>query len=66
MDAQIEHADEASLLRLGEWIRHRYRHSVQKRVEATEALRECGKSNAQLREQWKLQVIAQTKPLPRT
>ncbi|KAJ7899941.1 hypothetical protein B0H13DRAFT_2336707 [Mycena leptocephala] len=49
LDAQIEHTDETSLLRL----------------EATKALREGGKSQTLLREQWKLQVLAQTKPLPR-
>ncbi|KAJ7820784.1 hypothetical protein B0H14DRAFT_3147027 [Mycena olivaceomarginata] len=65
LDAQIEHAQEASLFRLAEWIRRRYRHSVQKRADATEALQECGKPKSLLREQWKMQVIAQTKPLPR-
>ncbi|KAJ7690794.1 hypothetical protein B0H16DRAFT_1669851 [Mycena metata] len=54
LDAQIEHADEASLLRLGGW-----------RVEATKALAECGYPIATLRTQWLLQVTAQTKPLPK-
>ncbi|KAJ7832722.1 hypothetical protein B0H13DRAFT_2370815 [Mycena leptocephala] len=54
LDAQIEHTDETSLLRLGQWVSRRYAHSVQKRAEATKALRG-----------WKLQVLAQTKPLPR-
>ncbi|KAJ6607282.1 hypothetical protein B0H10DRAFT_2307084, partial [Mycena sp. CBHHK59/15] len=65
LDAQIEHAQEASLFRLAEWIHRRYRHSVQKRADATEALRKCGKPKTLLREQWKMQVIAQTRPLPR-
>ncbi|KAJ7850425.1 hypothetical protein B0H14DRAFT_3137678 [Mycena olivaceomarginata] len=65
LDAQIEHTQEASLFRLVEWICRRYRHSVQKRADATEALQECGKPKSLLREQWKMQVIAQTKPLPR-
>ncbi|KAJ7874854.1 hypothetical protein B0H13DRAFT_2348424 [Mycena leptocephala] len=56
LDAQIEHIDETSLLQLGH---------VQKHAEATKALRECGKAKTLLREQWKLQVLAQTKPLPR-
>ncbi|KAJ7336153.1 hypothetical protein DFH08DRAFT_965053 [Mycena albidolilacea] len=56
---------EASLFRLAEWIRRRYRHSVQKRADTTRALRECGKPKLLLGEQWKMQVIAQTKPLPR-
>ncbi|KAF8157537.1 hypothetical protein K438DRAFT_1620994 [Mycena galopus ATCC 62051] len=66
LDAQIEHSQEGSLFRLGEWIRRRYRHCVAKRAESTKALRECEKSTALLREQWQLQVVAQTKPLPRT
>ncbi|KAF8172859.1 hypothetical protein K438DRAFT_1611643, partial [Mycena galopus ATCC 62051] len=65
LDAQIEHADEASLLRLGEWVARRYRHSVQKRAEANEELRKAGKSTVLLREQWELQVKSQMKPLPR-
>ncbi|KAJ7684879.1 hypothetical protein DFH06DRAFT_968141 [Mycena polygramma] len=65
LDAQIEHAEESSLLRLGEWIRRRNAHSVQKRAEATEAFRACGHPKSLLREEWKKQVIAQTKPLAR-
>ncbi|KAJ7240316.1 hypothetical protein B0H12DRAFT_1024705, partial [Mycena haematopus] len=65
LDAQIEHADQQSLLRLGEWINRRYRHSVGKRAAATEELDKCGKSEDVLREQWDLQVRAQTRPLPR-
>ncbi|KAJ6522619.1 hypothetical protein B0H19DRAFT_1215139 [Mycena capillaripes] len=63
--SSIEHAQEMSLFRLAEGIHRRYRHSVQKRADATEALRKCGKPKTLLREQWKMQVIAQTKPLPR-
>ncbi|KAJ7754282.1 hypothetical protein B0H14DRAFT_2405032, partial [Mycena olivaceomarginata] len=48
------------------WIARRYKHSLGKRAEATKALRECGKSKDVLRDQWNLQVAAQTKPLPRT
>ncbi|KAF8160514.1 hypothetical protein K438DRAFT_1548266, partial [Mycena galopus ATCC 62051] len=66
LDAQIEHSQEGSLFRLGERIRRRHRHCVAKRAESTKALRECEKSTALLREQWQLQVVAQTKPLPRT
>ncbi|KAJ7896179.1 hypothetical protein B0H13DRAFT_2338508 [Mycena leptocephala] len=65
LDAQIEHTDETSLLRLGQWVSRRYAHGIQKRAEATKAFWECGKSQTLLREQWKLQVVAQTKPLPR-
>ncbi|KAJ7834308.1 hypothetical protein B0H13DRAFT_1653339 [Mycena leptocephala] len=65
LDAQIQHADESSLMRLGEWIARHLAHCVQKRAEATKTLRDCGKPMALLHEQWQLQVIAQTKPLPR-
>ncbi|KAJ7717766.1 hypothetical protein B0H14DRAFT_3521899 [Mycena olivaceomarginata] len=65
LDSQIEQADKASLLHLGEWIARRYKHSLGKRAEATKALCECGKSKDVLRDQWNLQVAAQTKPLPR-
>ncbi|KAJ7704889.1 hypothetical protein B0H17DRAFT_1156918 [Mycena rosella] len=61
----IEHADEASLVNLGEWIRRRRLHSIKKRAEATQALQDCGKSLSLLCRQWALQVKTQTKPLPR-
>ncbi|KAJ7106146.1 hypothetical protein C8R44DRAFT_834353 [Mycena epipterygia] len=65
LDAQIEHADEASLFRLGEWIARRHLHSRNKRREAKKVLTDCGKPLAVLREQWALQVATQTKPLTR-
>ncbi|KAJ7078523.1 hypothetical protein C8R43DRAFT_1143381 [Mycena crocata] len=65
LDAQIEHADEASMMRLGEWIRRRHFHTAKKRAAANAALQEAGKPLTVLREQWALQVVAQTKPLPR-
>ncbi len=66
LDAQIEHVDETGRLRLWQWIARRYQVSLKKRAEATAALRECGELEADLREQWRLQVLAQTRPLPRT
>ncbi|KAJ6526360.1 hypothetical protein B0H19DRAFT_1275721 [Mycena capillaripes] len=65
LDAQMEHNTDASLLRLGDWIRRRHIHSHGKRLEATMALRACGKSKELLCAEWKKQVMAQTKPLPR-
>ncbi|KAJ7635871.1 hypothetical protein B0H17DRAFT_961379, partial [Mycena rosella] len=65
LDMQIEHADDASLTNLGEWIRRRHLHSMKKRTEATAALAGCGKPVSLLRKQWALQVKTQTKPLPR-
>ncbi|KAJ6591791.1 hypothetical protein DFH09DRAFT_1073649 [Mycena vulgaris] len=61
----IEHADEGSLTRLGEWIRHRHLHSVKKHLAAQDVLRESGQMMALLRAQWALQVTTQTRPLPR-
>ncbi|KAJ7810972.1 hypothetical protein B0H14DRAFT_2606852 [Mycena olivaceomarginata] len=64
LDAQIEHADELSLQRLGDWLRQRSLHSRKKRQEAESALAECRVRISVLREQWQLQVIAQTNPFP--
>ncbi|KAJ7806688.1 hypothetical protein B0H14DRAFT_3483868 [Mycena olivaceomarginata] len=64
LDAQIEHADELSLQRLGDWLRRRSLHSRKKRQEAESVLAECRVRISVLREQWQLQVSAQTKPLP--
>ncbi|KAJ7799049.1 hypothetical protein B0H14DRAFT_3491976 [Mycena olivaceomarginata] len=57
LDAQIIHHQEASLFRLGDWIRQRYHHCLQKRTDATKDLRKSGKPVAFLQEQWKLQVL---------
>ncbi|KAJ7138032.1 hypothetical protein C8R44DRAFT_607596 [Mycena epipterygia] len=65
LDAQIEHADETSLLRPGEWIKRRHLHCATKHIEARKVLAESGKSITLLREQWKMQVAAQTKPIAR-
>ncbi|KAJ7845029.1 hypothetical protein B0H14DRAFT_2358311, partial [Mycena olivaceomarginata] len=65
LDSQIDHADEVSLLRFGDWIKRRHLHTTRKLREAEKALEECEQSLEVLREQWLLQVQAQTKPLPR-
>ncbi|KAJ7182224.1 hypothetical protein C8R43DRAFT_1115874 [Mycena crocata] len=65
LDTQVKHADEANLFKLAEWIRRRTLHSANKRVQAEAELRRCGHSREFLREQWKQQVKAQTKPLAR-
>ncbi|KAJ7857948.1 hypothetical protein B0H14DRAFT_2578119 [Mycena olivaceomarginata] len=61
LDTQIEHDDEASLFRLGEWISRRYRHSRSKAggSDGCSAL-SPGKSKELLHEQWYLQVESQT------
>ncbi|KAJ7810835.1 hypothetical protein B0H14DRAFT_3090716 [Mycena olivaceomarginata] len=65
LDVQIIHHQEASLFRLGDWFCRRYCRCLQGHTNATRDLHESGKPVAFLREQWKLQVVAQTKPLPR-
>ncbi|KAJ7659662.1 hypothetical protein DFH06DRAFT_1130430 [Mycena polygramma] len=65
LNAQIEHTDETSLLRLGEWVRRRHAHSTAKRADATKVFRESGILIPDLRAHWKEQVMAQTSPLPR-
>ncbi|KAJ7234330.1 hypothetical protein C8J57DRAFT_1249271 [Mycena rebaudengoi] len=65
LDTQIENVEEASLLRLGEWIRRRHAHSIKHRAEAVEILNECSFSLQELRAEWSEQVANQTKPLPR-
>ncbi|KAJ7219844.1 hypothetical protein C8J57DRAFT_1095127 [Mycena rebaudengoi] len=65
LDTQIENAEEASLLHLGEWIRRRDAHSIKHRAEAVEILNECNLSLQELRAEWRDQVATQTKPLPR-
>ncbi|KAJ7780424.1 hypothetical protein B0H14DRAFT_2233156, partial [Mycena olivaceomarginata] len=64
LDAQIGHAQEASLFRLTEWICHRYRHNVKKRAGATEALRECGKPKTLLCKQSMMQCDMPLPPDP--
>ncbi|KAJ7866947.1 hypothetical protein B0H14DRAFT_3442077 [Mycena olivaceomarginata] len=62
IDSQIEHADKASLGRLGSWLVRRTVHCEGKRREAERDLAECGIEEDVLREEWKKQVAAQTKP----
>ncbi|KAK6967060.1 hypothetical protein R3P38DRAFT_2589614 [Favolaschia claudopus] len=65
LDAQITHNDEAALFRLGKLFRRHHQQTITKRAEATKKLQDCGKPEAELREQYALQIRAQTKPLPR-
>ncbi|KAJ7604905.1 hypothetical protein FB45DRAFT_767951, partial [Roridomyces roridus] len=65
LDAQIKHADEASLFKLAEWNHRRSLHSKAKRVEAEDELEDCDYAVSWLRKQWKAQVASQTKPVAR-
>ncbi|KAG6808053.1 hypothetical protein H0H93_000636, partial [Arthromyces matolae] len=62
---QVDHARTESHLNLGTWILRRAQHVQTKLSTAKEILLQCGHSKIFLREQWKLQVQSQTKPLPR-
>ncbi|KAG6849074.1 hypothetical protein H0H93_011490 [Arthromyces matolae] len=65
LDHQVEHARMESIENLSTWIIWRSLHAKSKRSAAEEILQNCGKSETYLRRQWKLQVQAQTRPLPR-
>ncbi|KAJ7661818.1 hypothetical protein B0H17DRAFT_1212137 [Mycena rosella] len=65
LDTQIQHADEANLFKLAEWIQRRGLHSAAKRAEAQAVLKKCGHDLPLLRAEWAKQVAAQTKPLTR-
>ncbi|KAJ7083561.1 hypothetical protein C8R44DRAFT_753418 [Mycena epipterygia] len=61
--SSVQHADEANLFKLAEWIHRRALFSKAKRMEAELELTEHAVPF--LRAQWAAQVKAQTKPLPR-
>ncbi|KAG6835438.1 hypothetical protein H0H93_001459, partial [Arthromyces matolae] len=58
--------DHAEILKnLGSWLHRRTQHTYHKRMAAETVLRDCEYTEDFLRDQWKEQVAAQTKPLPR-
>jgi hypothetical protein len=66
IDTQIKALDQKSLLSMGTWIRRKWIAVDTKMKEAEEVLSEVyenGYTEALLREEWKLQVAEQTKPL---
>ncbi|KAJ7892456.1 hypothetical protein B0H13DRAFT_2234789 [Mycena leptocephala] len=65
LDSQIHHLQRASIRRLGAWLARRWAHTQEKRREATEALEECAQPMTLLRAEYKKQLAAQTKPLPK-
>ncbi|KAJ7726870.1 hypothetical protein B0H14DRAFT_2410351, partial [Mycena olivaceomarginata] len=62
-DSQIEHADKASLGRLGSWLVRRTVHCEGEAARSRTDLAECGIEEDVLREEWKKQVAAQTNRL---
>ncbi|KAF7353282.1 hypothetical protein MSAN_01516100 [Mycena sanguinolenta] len=65
LDSQVKQVDEANLFKLAEWNHRRTLFSQNKREEAERDLKKCGLSSEYLKDQWKAQVKAQTKPVPR-
>lgn len=65
LDRQIQHYSAANLLRLGSWLKCRSLRCAERRKEAEKKLRDCGIDEETLRAEWKAQITAQTKPLPR-
>ncbi|KAG6821665.1 hypothetical protein H0H92_001570, partial [Tricholoma furcatifolium] len=64
LDRQVDHAQAEILNNLGLWLMRRSRHTEQKLEDANSILQHCEYSKEYLQEQWKLQIQAQTKPLP--
>lgn len=64
LDDQIKHLDEGSLLRLGEWLKRKYKQCAGRRSAAKKELHKNPHSVDTLREEWTKQVAAQTKPIP--
>ncbi|KAG6913748.1 hypothetical protein DXG01_004554 [Tephrocybe rancida] len=65
LDRQVDHAQRETLENLGAWLLRRWHHALAKQMAAESILRECGKSETELRAEWEAQVKTQTKPLPR-
>ncbi|KAF8203430.1 hypothetical protein K438DRAFT_1964915 [Mycena galopus ATCC 62051] len=63
--SQVEHADKASLGRLGTWLMRRTVHCQGKLQEALADLATCKVPEATLRKEWEDQVKAQTRPAQR-
>ena len=66
LDSQIDHLQKASIRCLGAWLARRWDHCEAKRREAKAALKKSKQPLALLREEYKKQLAAQTKPLPST
>ncbi|KAG6906264.1 hypothetical protein DXG01_014925 [Tephrocybe rancida] len=65
LNRQVDYAQSEILENMGAWLLRRSRHALAKQKAAEDVLRKCGKSEIDLRAEWKAQVETQTKPLPR-
>ncbi|KAG1876144.1 hypothetical protein C8R48DRAFT_745646 [Suillus tomentosus] len=65
LDAQVRHLDDKNLVLFGSWLIRRWNNCAKKKSNAMQALRELSVDETPVRQQWKLQVEHQTRPLPR-
>ncbi|KAJ3764988.1 hypothetical protein FB446DRAFT_655870 [Lentinula raphanica] len=65
LDSQVEHSANEGLMNMGKWLARKWLNAEAKYREADEEVKGSNHQVGFLREQWKSQVIAQTRPLPR-
>ena len=66
LDNQIKRLDEKSLLELGNWLKRKWIKTAERKEKQDDVLDgvwNAGITESHLREQWRLQVVEQTKPL---
>ncbi|KDR74548.1 hypothetical protein GALMADRAFT_70781 [Galerina marginata CBS 339.88] len=66
IDTQVKHIDQKSLLGLGNWLQRKWKTTVEKKNAAVEGLQvvlDLGYTEDLLRDEWKAQIVEQTKPL---
>ncbi|KAG2158535.1 uncharacterized protein EDB93DRAFT_1237909 [Suillus bovinus] len=64
LDTQVQHLDDKNLVLFGSWLSRRWNNCAKKKSNAMQALRELSVDETPVRQQWKLQVEHQTRPLP--
>ncbi|KAG6806041.1 hypothetical protein H0H92_012938, partial [Tricholoma furcatifolium] len=65
LDRQVQFGTTEIHQNFGIWLQRRYKHAQQKLHRAQASIDSCEKTVVYLRDQWRLQVAHQTKPLPR-
>ncbi|KAG6806228.1 hypothetical protein H0H92_012167 [Tricholoma furcatifolium] len=65
LDRQVHFGTSEIHQNLGIWLNRRHKHTQQKLARAKGAIELCENTVEYLREQWRIQVSHQTKPLPR-
>ncbi|KAG6805218.1 hypothetical protein H0H92_000247, partial [Tricholoma furcatifolium] len=64
LDRQVQFGTTEIHQNFGIWLQRRYKHAQQKLHRAQALIDSCEKTVVHLRDQWRLQVAQQTKPLP--